>query len=140
MPPHEGFERHEELEQASNRSFGLVFTVFFALIAFFPLIKGRPVRLWAVALSALFLSATLIRPEVLEPLNRLWMGLSLQLSKVTNTIVLGLLYFLVFSSIGLTWKLRGKDSLRLRYDPTADSYWIPRVPPGPEPESMVRQF
>jgi hypothetical protein len=34
----------------------------------------------------------------------------------------------------------GKDLLRLKREPGADSYWIVRQPPGPAPETMKDQF
>jgi hypothetical protein len=37
-------------------------------------------------------------------------------------------------------RLFGQDPLRLRMDPKAQSYWIPRIPPGPSPESMKQLF
>jgi hypothetical protein len=34
----------------------------------------------------------------------------------------------------------GKDLLRLKQEPEAESYWIVRAPPGPAPETMKDQF
>jgi hypothetical protein len=34
----------------------------------------------------------------------------------------------------------GKDPLRLRFDRGAATYWIPREPPGPPPDSFTDQF
>jgi hypothetical protein len=53
---------------------------------------------------------------------------------------LGAFFFLVFAPVGWVMRLAGKDFLRLKLSPGADSYWIPRDPPGPEPESIAKQF
>jgi hypothetical protein len=53
---------------------------------------------------------------------------------------MGLMFFLVFTPMALLIRLRGKDLLRLRRDPEAPSYWIPRQPPGPAPDTLKQQF
>jgi hypothetical protein len=98
------------------------------------------VRSWALIVSAVFLALTLIRPSLLHPANRLWTRFGLLLSKVTNPIFTGLLFFLVITPVGLFMRLTGKDFLRLRRDLSASTYWIERLPPGPKPESMPQQF
>ena len=52
----------------------------------------------------------------------------------------GVFFYLVITPFALLFRLRGKDSLRLHFDKNAGSYWVPRQPPGPEPESMANQF
>ena len=57
-----------------------------------------------------------------------------------NPLVMGLVFFTTVVPIGLALRAFGKDPLRLRREPTAASYWIPREPPGPEPDTMKQQF
>ena len=78
-------------------------------------------------------------PSVLHPLNRLWMKLGLLLHRVVNPIVMGLLFYGTILPTGLIMRLRGRDLLRLKREPAADTYWIARTP-GPAPESMRDQF
>ncbi len=125
---------------SSNRTFGLVFAVFFVLVALLPLLRGHAVRLWALPLSALFLLAALVAPKALALLNRAWTALGTLLHAVINPIVLGILFYLVFTPFGWVLRRLGKDFLRLRPAPDAQTYWIARQPPGPPPESMSRQF
>jgi hypothetical protein len=79
-------------------------------------------------------------PRVLKPLNLMWAKIGLLLSRITNPIVTGLMFYLFFVPSSLILRCLGKDSLRLKFDRKAASYWIPRVPPGPDPESMRNQF
>lgn len=125
---------------ASDRSFGIVFTIVFLIVALWPMPGGGPVRLWALAIAAVFALVTLLRPRLLAPLNRAWTRLGLAMHRVVNPIVLGLIFAITIVPTGLAFRLLRKDPLRLRRDPALDSYWIRREPPGPEPKSMQRQF
>jgi predicted membrane metal-binding protein len=137
---HEDLDRGHEVKGSSERSFGLVFAAVFAVVALWPLLKGGEARGWAGLLALLFLAAALLRPRLLAPLNRLWFRFGLLLHKVVNPLVMGLLFFLTVTPIALLMRGLGKDPLRLRFDPAAESYWIPRQPPGPAPDSMRHQF
>jgi hypothetical protein len=130
----------DAVKPSSNRTFGLVFAAFFALIALLPLVRGHSLRRWPLPFSVLFLVAALAAPKLLAPLNRAWTGLGSLMHAVVNPLVLGILFYLVFTPFGWVLRRMGKDFLRLRPAPGAPSYWIPRQPPGPAPESMSRQF
>jgi hypothetical protein len=140
MATHESFHHDEELRVSSDRSFGLVFTVVFAVVGLLPLLKGNPVRTWALGVSALILVISFTTPSVLHGANVLWMKLALLLSKVTNPIITGLMFYVLFTPVAFIFRLTGKDLLRLKHDSAASSYWIVRQPPGPAPESMRNQF
>ena len=137
---HEDFGREQEIRGSSDRQFGVVFTLFFLAVGLWPLKSHMPIRTWALIVSATFLLVTLVRPVWLHPLNRLWMQLGLLLGRIVNPIVTGLLFFLVFAPVGVVLRLLGRDLLRLRPRPEASTYWIPRQPPGPPPETMVNQY
>jgi hypothetical protein len=137
---HESYTRDEQVDGSSDRSFGLVFAAFFALVGLLPLLLGRSPRIWALGAAGVFLVAALVFPSVLAPLNRLWLKLGLLLHRIVSPIALGIMFFLVITPMGLVMRAMGKDFLRLRLDPAAESYWIPREPPGPAPESLKNQF
>jgi len=139
---HEDFTRKEAVQGSSDRSFGFVMAAFFGLVALFPLLHGplSSIRWWALAIAAAFLAFALLWPAALRPLNRAWLKLGLLLSKVVSPIVLMILFYTTVTPIGLLMRWAGKDPLRLRRDRAAASYWIPRGPPGPSPDSMKQQF
>jgi hypothetical protein len=139
MSTHEDFERNLEEKAPSDRSFGWVFTGFFLLTAFVPLLHHRPMRVWAIMISSGFLLITLVRPTLFSGANRLWMKLAYLLSRVMNPVVIGLLFFLVLTPMGFLLRLFGKDPLKLKPE-SQSSYWIARNPPGPPPGSMNNQF
>jgi hypothetical protein len=137
---HESFSRPETVRQSSDRTFGVVFAALFLAIASLPLLRGHAFRWWALPWSALFLLTAILAPKVLAPLNQAWTALGILLHKITNPLILGIFFYLVFAPFGWVLRRMGKDFLRLRPAPAADSYWIPRQPPGPEPASMSKQF
>jgi hypothetical protein len=125
---------------ASNRSFGVVFTVFFGIIGLLPLLGAHSVRVWALVLSGVFMVLTLVAPGYLAPLNRLWARFGALLHRIVSPIALAVLFFLVVTPIALLMRILGKDPLRMRLDPQAQSYWIVRDPPGPKSDSLKDQF
>jgi len=137
---HEELSREQQIEGSSDRSFGLVFAGAFLLIAVWPLLHGATPRWWAFGVAAVFGGIALLKPALLAPLNRLWMKLGILLGRVVSPIALGILFYGVITPIGAIVRLAGTDPLRLKRDPTADSYWIPRKPPGPPPDSMTNQY
>ena len=137
---HEDFSREEHVKGGSDRGFGLVFAGFFTLLSGLSWWRGHTAWHWALPVAAAFLVAALTYPRVLAPLNKLWLNIGLLLYRVVNPIVLGLLFFLTITPIGLVMRLFGKDFLRLRLDRGAKSYWIDRAPPGPPPQTMKNQF
>lgn len=137
---HEDLNRHGDVQVGSEKSFGIVFAVVFAVIALFPLIKGLPPRYWALGVAAVFLVLAYVAPKALKPLNILWFKFGMLLYKFVNPLVMGLLFFTTVTPIGLLMRATGKDPLNRSFDKNAKSYWIERDPPGPEPQSMKNQF
>ena len=137
---HEDLTRTQNVEGSSDRAFGLVFAGVFLLIAGWPLFHGESPRWWAFGVAAGFGLVALVKPTLLAGPNRLWSKLGVLLGKIISPIALGILFYGVLTPIGAVIRLTGKDPLRLKRDPAADSYWIPREPPGPPPDSMTNQF
>lgn len=137
---HEDIQRETDVQVGTDRSFGIVFAVVFAIIGLWPLVKGEPTRLWAVGAAVAFLLAALAVPRALRPLNLLWFKFGMLLHHVVTPLVMGLLFFGTVTPTGILMRLTGKDPMRLKRDPAAASYWIVREPPGPAPESMKNQF
>jgi hypothetical protein len=137
---HEDLTRNQAVEGSSDRSFGLVFAVVFLIVACWPLLYGQLPRWWAFGIAAGFTAIAIAKPEILGGLNRLWIKIGLLLGRIVSPIALGVLLYGVVTPIGLLMRLTGKDPLRLKLDAGADSYWIPRKPPGPPPDSMTNQF
>ena len=59
---------------------------------------------------------------------------------VVSHVVLAVVYYLVLTPIGLLTKIFGYDSMKKRFDPEAESYWIERSPEAVDPKHYFRQF
>jgi hypothetical protein len=128
------------IEGPSDRNFGLVFTIFFLVVALLPLLHGHGLRIWALDLAGVFLAPALAIPKLLSPLNRLWTRFGILLHRIVSPLALGILFYGVVTPIGLLMRLFGKDLLRLRLDKSARSYWIQRSPSEPTPDSLKLPF
>ena len=114
-----------KLKIGSNKSFGIVFFVFFLIIATYPLINGESIRSWAIILSVIFLILGLLNSKILTPLNLLWFKFGILLGRFVSPIVMGLVFFLVVTPTGLIMRLLKKDLLRLKKN-NRNTYWITR--------------
>jgi hypothetical protein len=137
---HEDLKRAEGIRGSSDRDFGLAFASVFAVLSLWPLRAGGHVRVPALGVAGVFLVAAYLRPALLHPLNRAWSWLGLLLGRIVNPVVTAVLFFVVFTPAGFTSRLLGKDPLRLQPARETDTYWIIRHPPGPQPETMAKQF
>ena len=125
-----------EIKISSNRSFGIVFFVVFLLIALYPLLKGNDLRIWSLIISFIFFALGLINSNLLTPLNKLWFKFGLFLGKIISPLIMGIIFFIVVTPIGIIMRLLKKDLLNLKYD-KKDSYWIEKT--GPK-SKMKNQF
>jgi hypothetical protein len=124
----------------SDRSFCFLFAVVLAIVALWPLRSSLAPRWWALMLSAGLLAAGLLRPSLLRPANRLWTRFGLLLHRLTSPIVTAVIFYALITPTGIIMRLLGRDPLRLRFDRSSATYWLPRNPPGPLPNTMRNQF
>ena len=121
------------------RSFGLMVGSIFALIGVWPAVwRGQPLRLWSLILGGVLMASALVWPRSLTRVYRLWMTVGEALGWINTRIILGVLFYLVFTPLGWCMRLRGKDPMRRTLAPEAESY---RVVRQPRPSShMQHQF
>ena len=140
MSVNEPIVSHRRTVMGSERGFGLVMAAFFFLVAVITNFHGGKQRHLALGLGAAIFLCAFAAPRLLSPLNRIWYRLGMALHAVINPIIMGLIFYGAIVPMGAVLRLFGKDLLRLKWEPNAKSYWIPREPPGPEPGSMSKQF
>ena len=121
---------------SSNRSFGILFSILFAIVAFWPIINGNPLRLWPIPISVIFLILGLLNSKLLNPLNVVWVKFGELLGRIIAPIVMALIYFIIITPIGLFMRLIRKDLLNLKFS-KANTYWIKREK---KISSMKKQF
>ena len=123
------------IKRKNNITFGILFFIFFLILGLYPLISSKPIRVWSVALSLVFLIITIIRPNLFTFLNKLWIKFGVLLGKIISPIVMGLVFFFVVTPIGILVKILKKDVMGLKRG--ASSYWINRED---KLQSMKKQF
>lgn len=122
---------------SSPKSFGIIFSVVFLIVALYPLFSSEKIRLGAGIISAIFLLIAFAAPKVLTVPNKLWFKFGILLGSIIAPIVMALVYFLTVLPTGLIMRLLGKDLLKKKLDKNAKSYWIKRSEPI---GSMKNQF
>lgn len=137
---HEFGAGHALMELPSNRSFGVVFAIIFAISTAYLAYHGSIFWIVSGVLAIIFAVAGRRNAAWLTPLNMLWMKLGLLLGMIVAPVALGVLFFVVITPLGILARSFGKDFLRIKPDATKSSYWIHREPPGPDAASMHRQF
>lgn len=124
----------------SNRSFGWTFTGIFVLAGLYGAWQGGPelTALLVVALATAIV--TLTKDSWLTPLNRAWMKLGELLGRLVSPVVLGVVFFALFTPVGLLMRAFGRDAMCRRFEPAAKTYWVERNPPGPADGSYRNMF
>ncbi len=132
--------KFSDIELPSNRKFGFFFSAVFALVAGYFWFKENTqlLSVFGGLLGATLLT-TLIKPGLLMPFNKLWMGLGYVIGRIVSPIVLGIIFFVLMTPMGVIQRLFGRDELRLKPQ-TNTSHWKAREPAGPEPASFRQQF
>jgi len=122
--------------KSSNKSFGIVFFIFFFIISLYPLLESNEIRYWSLILSFFFLILGLTNSKLLSPLNKLWFKFGIFLGKIISPFVMGVIFFVVVTPIGLIMRILKKDLLKLKFN-NKNSYWIEKS--GPK-SKMKNQF
>jgi len=128
---------NKNIKISSNRSFGIVFFIVFLFIALYPITYSEDIRIWSLIISFIFIILGLLNSKILTPLNKLWFQFGVILGKIISPIIMGIIFFLVVTPIGLIMKVLGKDLLRLKYNKKDNTYWIEKN--GPK-SKMKNQF
>jgi hypothetical protein len=123
-------------EMKHLRSFGLIVGGIFALIGVWPAMwRGQPLRLWSLILGGILLALGLVWPRSLTQIYSLWMTVGEVLGWINTRLILGTIFYLLFTPMGLYMRLRGKDPMQRTLAPEAESY---RVVRQPRPSSHMR--
>ena len=117
----------------SDRKFGWTFAILFLLF-------GAFYHPWMMAVGAALALVTMTRAHWLAPLNRAWMKLGELMGRVVSPVVLGVIFFAVFTPVGLLMRAFGRDAMCRRFEPARPSYWVKRDPPGPADDSYRNMF
>jgi|TARA_B100000780_G_scaffold19087_1_gene12363 hypothetical protein len=113
------------MKKSSEKSFGILFSVLFFLIGFWPLLNVAEIRVWSIILAFIFLTLAYLKSELLKPLNRAWIKLGEVIGKIIAPIIMALVFFTIVTPISFLVRVLGKDILMLKFS-RKNSYWIKR--------------
>ena len=115
-----------DVELPSNRKFGFFFTAVFLIAAAYSYYVNSTGWLYTLGLiGTIFFVVTITKADILLPLNKLWMKFGLLLGMVVSPIVMGAIFFGIFTPVAILMRLFGRDELRLKFNKKT-SHWLPR--------------
>ena len=125
----------------SERSFGLLFFLFFTVGGGYSLYKSLPATLtYSLFISAAALLVfTFVAPKFLAPFNRAWFSLGILLNMIVSPLVLGAIFFLLITPVAIVMRIFGRDELKLHKRDVA-SYWVDKNPIYLCSQSFKNQF
>ena len=123
-------------KKENNKEFGILFFIVFLIIGLWPLLNNSSIRIWALIIALLFLVLGILNLQILTPLKKGWIKFGELLGKIISPIIMGLIFFLIITPIGLFMRLIGKDLLNLKYN-NDKTYWTKR---SKDINKMKKQF
>ena len=128
-----------EIDLPSNKKFGFFFTIVFAVASAYFYNSTSASWAYTFGLASLtFLIVSTFKSEILLPLNKLWVRFGHLLGMIVSPIILGVIFFGLFTPIAFVMRLSGRDELRLKFL-KKPSHWISRNEPI-KSESFKQQF
>lgn len=124
------------------RLWALVMTAALTVVGAVQLLIWHHVRTATIfwIIGAIFFVPGLLFPLALTPIYKLWLKLAAALAWFNTRLILGLMFFLVFSPIGLILRLLRVDLIKEKWDPQARSYWIDREAASFDPSRYEKQY
>ena len=117
--------KDSNIKIGSNKSFGIVFFIFFSIVSVFPLLKDGNIRIWSLIIAIIFLILGLLNSKILTPLNKIWFKFGILLSSFISPVVMGIVFFGIVTPTSLIMKVLGKNLLNLKKG-NKKTYWVER--------------
>ncbi|MBS0185362.1 MAG: hypothetical protein JSS34_03290 [Proteobacteria bacterium] len=124
----------------SDRTFGLFFAGLFLCLFSWSAVLHHHFS-WPILGTSLFLSLiSCLFPKILRPFNMGWYFFGKLLHKITNPLIMGFIFFGILTPIGILRRLTKSESFPKYFDASLPSYWIKRLPPGPDSKQLKDQY
>jgi len=109
----------------TNKSFGIVFFVFFFIVSMFPLLNDGNIRFWSLIISIIFLILGILNSKILTPLNQVWFKFGILLGRFVSPVVMGIVFFAIVTPTSVIMRILQKNLLNLKKS-NKKTYWIER--------------
>jgi hypothetical protein len=135
----------EELKNISNtpadlRKFGITIGLILVITGSVMFWFDTSGYIWFTASGTILMFSAIVFPQVLKPLNTIWMGIAVVLGFIMTRVILTVLYFLVLTPVALIAKITGKKFIDKGFYREAETYWNIREKKEIVPSEYERQF
>ena len=117
--------KYSNIKIGTNKSFGIVFFLFFLIVSLFPLFNDGNIRIWSLIIAVIFLVLGILNSKILTPLNKIWFRFGILLGSFVSPIVMGVVFFAIVTPTSIIMRVLGKNLLNLKRD-NKKTYWIER--------------
>lgn len=128
------------LDRDNLKKFGIIMATVFLAIGLFLSLRHKHNPLPIYSVSLIFFMFSFVMPGFLKPVYILWMRLAFILSWINTRLLLSLIFYLIFTPIGLALKIFRVDLLDRKLDRCKESYWRKEEERDFKPSSYERQF
>jgi hypothetical protein len=133
---------HGKSVRSHVRSFGVLFAFISLGLAFYGS-SGRwtvPINGCFIGLAVLFYLCGVMKPLILYPLWKGWMGLAKILNAVVTPLLLTVLWIVLVIPLSYIMRVVGVKAMDLSYDRSRDSYWKTRKDTKQDFSLLERQY
>jgi predicted membrane protein len=116
---------NSNIKIGTNKSFGIVFFVFFFIVSIFPLLNDGDIRVWSLIISIIFLILGILNSKILTPLNQIWFKFGILLGRFVSPVVMGIIFFAIVTPTSVIMRVLQKNLLNLKKG-NKKTYWIER--------------
>jgi len=116
---------NSNIKIGTNKSFGIVFFVFFLIVSIFPLLNNGNIRIWSLIISIIFLILGILNSKILTPLNQVWFKFGILLGRFVSPAVMGVVFFAIVTPTSVVMRVLQKNLLNLKKG-NKKTYWIER--------------
>jgi len=127
-------------EKSDFRKFGITIGVILLIIAGFLFWKEKESFQILLTFGVIFFFLGIAIPFILKPIYWVWMIFATILGWIMTRVILSLLFYIIFTPIGLILRFFGKQFLELRWDKSKESYWNFRTNEHLKKENYEKQF
>jgi len=122
------------------RRFAITVGTVFGLLGLLFLWRQKDTAPWFILIASFLLFFGLTFPKVLKPIQKIWMSFALIMGWFVTRVILAVLFYCVVTPIGIVARVFSKDSLGMKFDPRAQTYWIPKPSQSDDKKGCENQF
>ena len=110
----------------TNKSFGIVFFVFFLIVSIFPILNDGDIRVLSLIISLIFLILGILNSKILTPLNQIWFKFGILLGRFVSPVVMGMIFFAIATPTSIIIMIFLQKNLLNLKKGNKKTYWIER--------------